>query len=259
MWSRWEVKAYARKFLKRHYLKAFLVCIIVWALGSGITSNTHWEKPKHEQRHTILENDKVILGLRNPIFNFGLKKIGLSYNFKVSKKMIPMISIITFALTVFVGNVAEVGKVRFFLNAFKNDDADTIDVFTAFNSEQYIDIVKTQFYRGFFNFLWTLLFIIPGIIKSYEYRMVPYIISKEPNMAPSEAIRRSRFITEGHKWKMFVLDLSFLGWNILGSLFFGVGSVFVIPYEEASFARLYNIISGEDDNEIDAEYEISGY
>lgn len=259
MWSRWEVKAYARRFLKKHYLKAFLVCIIVWALGSGITSNTQWDKPKHKQRHTIIENDKVILGLRNPIFNFGLKKMGLSYNFKVSRKMIPIVTFITFALTIFIGNVAEVGKVRFFLNGFKYDDADTIDVFSAFNSEEYIDIVKIQFFKNLYIFLWALVFVIPGIIKSYEYRMVPYIISKEPNLTPGEAIGRSKLITDGHKWNMFVLDLSFLGWNILGSLFFGVGSVFVIPYEEASFARLYNILSGKDDNEIDVEYEISGY
>ena len=63
-------------------------------------------------------------------------------------------------------------------------------------------------------------------------------------------------MTDGHKWNMFVLDLSFIGWHILGALFFGIGGIFVIPYEEASFARLYNIISGSDDNEINVEYTV---
>lgn len=256
MWTRREVKSYAKDFLRRHYLKAFLVCIIAWVLGGGITHNAGWEKTDKSNRNTIYDNDKVTIVLKNPITNFGLKKMGLSYKFKMAKGFIPIALFASLALGIFVGNVAEVGKVRYFLKGFKNDEADVGDMFSVFNSDEYFDVVKTQFFRGLYTFLWSLLFIIPGIIKSYEYRMVPYIISNESNIPWDDAIRRSRHMTDGHKWNMFVLDLSFIGWYILGALFFGIGGIFVIPYEEASFARLYNIISGSDDNEIDVEYTV---
>lgn len=100
--------------------------------------------------------------------------------------------------------------------------------------------------------LWTLLLIIPGIVKSYEYRLVPYILSEEPYLPSDEVISKSRDMTDGHKWDMFVLDLSFLGWHLLGYLFFGIGSIFVHPYEQATYAKLYDTLSGSDsmDNDI---------
>lgn len=83
----------------------------------------------------------------------------------------------------------------------------------------------------------------------YEYSMVPYILSEESNLPPNEVIRKSREMTKGHKMDMFILDLSFFGWYLLGVLFFGIGGIFVNPYKEATIARLYNILS--DNSEID--------
>lgn len=140
----------------------------------------------------------------------------------------------------------KVGKNRFFLNGFKGD-VDIKYLVSTFNSVEFWDIFKCMFITGFFNFLWYLLLIVPGIIKSYEYRMVPYLLTKESNLTASEAILRSREMTYGEKWNMFVLDLSFIGWYILGVIFFGIGGIFVHPYHEASFAKLYNILSGNDD------------
>jgi uncharacterized membrane protein len=79
--------------------------------------------------------------------------------------------------------------------------------------------------------------------------MVPYILTEDANISITEAIGRSREMTEGHKWDIFVLDLSFIGWGLLGLLFFGIGGIFVQPYIEATFARLYVVLSGNDDND----------
>ena len=90
--------------------------------------------------------------------------------------------------------------------------------------------------------LWALLFIIPGIIKSYEYCMVPYILAENPNISSERAFELSRLMTKGEKWKIFVLDLSFIGWRILGVLCCCVGGIFLEPYYEATFAELYQVM-----------------
>lgn len=94
-------------------------------------------------------------------------------------------------------------------------------------------------------FLWSLLLIIPGIIKAYAYRMVPYILADNPNIGVNEAITLSNEMTRGHKFDMFVLDLSFIGWYILGSIALGIGVLFVMPYENATNAELYLVLRKE--------------
>lgn len=245
MWSRELIKSYAKDFLREHYWKAFLVCAIAWVLGGAGTGSNQWERTGYRQSQTIIERDKITFELKNPVLNFSFKKAGFPYKFRIAKGTMIVIGFAFFILSIAVGNIVEVGKVRFFLRGFE-DNVDIGNLFSAFNSDEYLGILKTQFLRGLYNLLWTLLFIIPGIIKTYEYKMVPYILSKEPCMPADEAISMSRAMTEGHKWNMFVLDLSFLGWYLLGAVFFGIGGIFVYPYEEATYARLYNILSGND-------------
>ena len=96
-----------------------------------------------------------------------------------------------------------------------------------------------MFLRDVYLFLWTLLLIIPGIIKGYAYRMVPYILADNPNIGAARAIELSDQMTKGEKLDIFVLDLSFLGWILLGSLACGIGVLFVNPYVEATNAELY--------------------
>lgn len=94
-----------------------------------------------------------------------------------------------------------------------------------------------------FTFLWSLLFIIPGIIAGYSYRFVPYILAENPDIKPMDAIKLSKQMMNGHKWEAFVFDLSFLGWNILGLFTFGILSlVYVNPYYQSSCAAYYNAV-----------------
>ena len=86
------------------------------------------------------------------------------------------------------------------------------------------------------------LFIIPGIIKSYEYCMVPYILAENPQISCERAFELSRQMTKGEKWKIFVLGLSFIGWVIVGMLCCCVGQFFVQPYIEATYAELYQVM-----------------
>ncbi len=101
-----------------------------------------------------------------------------------------------------------------------------------------------------FIFLWTLLLIIPGIIKSYSYAMTPYILEENPELTANEAIDRSRYMMRGHKFDLFWLQLSFIGWFLLALLTAGIGFFWFIPYYETSQSAFYE--------EVKADYALNG-
>ncbi len=101
---------------------------------------------------------------------------------------------------------------------------------------------KVTFLIGLFTALWSLLFVIPGIIKSYSYSMAMYILAENPEIGAREAINRSKAMMEGHKMELFVLHLSFIGWNLLGIITFGIAYIWVTPYMCATVANFYNSI-----------------
>jgi uncharacterized membrane protein len=104
----------------------------------------------------------------------------------------------------------------------------------------YVNCVKAMILRDVFTFLWTLLLIIRGIIKSYEYRMIPYLVADNPDMTYKEAFAESKRLMHGNKWKAFVLDLSFIGWWLLSALTLGLLAIFYVsPYYSATSAALY--------------------
>ena len=107
----------------------------------------------------------------------------------------------------------------------------------------YKNVVKTAFLRDLFIWLWSLLFVIPGIIKYYEYRLVPYIVSENPNINYKDALAESKKLMQGNKWKTFVLDLSFIGWDILSLLTWGFLDIFFVgPYKASTDAALYETL-----------------
>ena len=104
----------------------------------------------------------------------------------------------------------------------------------------YVNCVKAMILRDVFTFLWTLLLIIPGIVKSYEYRMIPYLVADNPDMTYKEAFAESKRLMHGNKWRTFVLDLSFIGWWLLSALTLGLLAIFYVnPYYYATSAALY--------------------
>lgn len=96
---------------------------------------------------------------------------------------------------------------------------------------------------GLFTYLWTLLFVIPGIIMGYAYSMAIFVSKDHPELTPMEAIRKSKELMRGHKWDLFVLDLSFIGWILLCILTCGLGIFFLLPYVEMAHAEFYREIT----------------
>ena len=101
-------------------------------------------------------------------------------------------------------------------------------------------VSTTLFLRDLFLVMWGLLFIIPALIKGYSYCMVPFILTEHPELSATEVITRSREMMNGHKWRAFLLDLSFIGWILLGVLTLGLGLIFwTEPYMFSTRAALY--------------------
>jgi uncharacterized membrane protein len=131
-----------------------------------------------------------------------------------------------------------VGVNRYRLNIVRFNKEDSGLLISGFK-DNIIDYIITHILRAVFIFLWSLLFIIPGIIKSFSYSMTFYILADNPDLRPQEAIERSREMMRGHKWRLFTLYLSFIGWFFLALLTFGIGMFFLEPYIQQSVANFY--------------------
>ena len=149
-----------------------------------------------------------------------------------------VVMVIGFAVSAFLLNPLVVGAQRFFVVSHYQK-AELGELGYAF-SNSYMNVVKTMFLKALYVFLWSLLLVIPGIIKGYEYRMIPYILAENPGIDTKEAFAMSKQMMYGNKWNAFVLDLSFLGWIILSVFTCGILAVFYVnPYIYMTDAELY--------------------
>ena len=99
-----------------------------------------------------------------------------------------------------------------------------------------------------YTFLWSLLFVIPGIVKSYSYAMAPYILQDAPDTDWEKCIDESKKMMEGNKWQLFCLDFSFIGWYFVGALCFGVGVLWVYPYHYLARANFYMALKAKNES-----------
>ncbi len=226
MWIREELKERAKSVLRTNYWKAFLISLVI-AFTTGSGSGSLWRESSSSL----------------PQYSYSQLDSGLIALILMILAGVAFVLIIALALRILVFYSLEVGGRRYFVQSAQYFDNRGCFRF-GFDGRNYTGIISTMFLKGLFNFLWFLLFIIPGIIKAYSYRMVPYILADNPNIGAIRAIDLSRNIMRGNKWRMFVLDLSFLGWYFLGALCLGIGVFFVNPYAFATEAELYLVLRG---------------
>ena len=183
-----------------------------------------------------------------------------------------VILVIWILITIVISGAAKLGYAIFNLNLIDNKEASVSDLFSQFH--RLGDGFCMNFLVGLFTFLWGLLFVIPGIIKEYSYAMTPYILAENPGMTATEAITESRRVMNGNKWRLFCLGFSFICWSLLCSApslialaILGanavttgniavllwiipcsiptfIGSLFLIPYQQAAYAAFYRDITG---------------
>ena len=185
-----------------------------------------------------------------------------------------IVCLITFAVSTLLGFVPVIGtigsillagplmvaEIIYFVKLHKNEDATINSMFVDFG-KNLINNFLTYILQTLFIILWSLLFIVPGIIKSYSYAMTMYLKAKRPELEANEAITMSRQIMDGKKWTLSCLHFSFIGWIILSIITLGIGLIFLLPYMQASITAFYEDAYNEyqqkinsDDN---AENEIS--
>ena len=223
MWTRAELKENAKKFFKFNYWKMVLVALILGMAGGGGSSSVSYSTSQ-----SALRSDSGARMSAPEIIGF----------ITVFMTVFLVILVLSLALGLFLFNPLQVGAQRFFVVSHYQK-AELGELGYAF-SNAYINVVKIMFLRGLYTFLWSLLFVIPGIIKGYEYRMIPYILSENPGIDSGEAFAISKKMMDGNKWNAFVLDLSFLGWEILSVFTCGILSIFYVnPYIHMTNAELY--------------------
>ncbi len=140
-----------------------------------------------------------------------------------------------------VGSIVQVGYAQFNLDIIDNKNLKFSRIFYYF--KHWRTVLPAYLLIYIFIFLWSLLFVIPGIIATYRYSMVTFILAETPNMSPKEAINYSKKIMYGIKWRLFCLIFSFIGWDFLCALTFGILNIWVLPYKHAAYAAFYRSIN----------------
>lgn len=257
MWTRAELKMWAKAALHRNYWKIVLVSALLLLLGCGAggcsfhaTFNSgsggsagQWSEKQDQwmdqgagmAKNIISMSSSSSGGMETSFFENALVGVIVVVIFLV---IFLMVFAVVMCVDIFLLNPLSVGGNRFMVKSIV-DEAQVREIAYGFD-HSYKNIVKVLFFRDLYVFLWTLLFIIPGIVKMYQYYMVPYILTEYPDMEYKAALQMSRDMMEGNKWKTFVLGLSFILWDFLGVVTFGIVTVlYVQPYRQLTFAALY--------------------
>ena len=150
----------------------------------------------------------------------------------------------TFVLVIVLTGSIMVGSAAYYIGIVRGNKADDLNPLLDGVKEDFGGNLVTGLLVTLFTFLWSLLFIIPGIVKSYSYAMTYFIKKDNPGMTGQQAITESRNMMKGYKWKLFMLDLSFIGWYIVGALCLGIGTLWVTPYHQTAKAHFYEELKG---------------
>lgn len=231
-WTRRDLKDKAKFSLKSFYWKSVLVGFILSLISEGPGSGRGNYGNNYDTEFT---GNQFVDGI-------GGRYVGMAA-FVLGLTAIAIFAIVVIALVVdiFVLSPLQIGCKKYFLHA-GDGNADPGHMGYAFKNN-YINVVAVTFLQNLFIALWSLLFIIPGIVKSYEYRMIPYLLAEDPNLSFTEAKNLSRDMMDGEKWDAFVLDLSFILWDILAAITFNlVGIFWVNPYYQYTCAELYKVL-----------------
>lgn len=188
--------------------------------------------------NSITKSHKYIFKVWDAVESFNLNQAGLGIG-------ISLTAVIAFAFTIIIANPLIVAGRRYFIKARKKANAKIGIIKEIFKRENWLNVAVIMFLKNIYNSLWYLT-IIGGIIKTYEYRMIPYILAENPRIKRKEAFKLSKQMMQGNKWRTFVLDLSFIGWNILSVFTFGLLNIlYVNQYKAFTLAELYIVLRNQ--------------
>lgn len=281
MWTRKQIKEKAKKAFQLNYWKCVL-CGLIFAIivggasgaggaasgGSSTFSSLMYNNQHREETETVEEveiegidenSDPVTVTVVTSDDNgneIDVNETDIAFGIAIFSivaltvfAIVLVASAVGIAIDVLLINPVEFGCRNFFRRNL--DEPAKLSSLTFAFDKNYKNAVKTAFFKDLFIWLWSLLFVIPGIIKAYEYRLVPYIFAENPDMKYSDILAESSKLMKGNKWKTFVLDLSFIGWELLSLCTCGLLSIFYVdPYKLQTDAALYEALKYGDKKEI---------
>lgn len=229
MWTRQLLKENAKVAFKRNYWTCVAVSLIAMLLGGAAGGGIEFNINSEQQTSST----EALMG---GIPNYIVYMLGAATLIAV---------VVGLCFGILVSNVVTVGCNRYFLEN-REHKTEVGQVFYGFKQGRYGTNVLIMFLKGLYIFGWSLLFIVPGIIKAYSYMMVPYILAENDDLDKDRVFEISRDMMNGHKMEAFILELSFFGWSLLGALTFGILNVlYVNPYIQATMAEFYSALKAE--------------
>ena len=273
-----ELKIKAKNIVKKNLWKSIVVCFIASAIFTlGYKYNTEKKVIHYENNITTNFNVKNNLDIVENTFNkiFEINGIQKIVNYKPTRGVlsvffnqitgagsiiigilnvnneylfhnsIPSLLIMILGLGmsvlfyIFVVNIVVVGKNRYFLEHHSYDEVSYDKLLFIYRIKKTKHVAYIMFKKNVYSILWYFT-IIGGFIKRYEYSMIPYILAENPELDSKTCFELSKKMTNGYKLKMFWLDLSLLGWYLLGGITLGLSNIFYFnPYKECIYAEIY--------------------
>lgn len=280
MWKRKVIKKKSRTTLKQNYWKAVSVCFLIAVLtaayplsttflslrtDTAVTADDVPFTPDVSNSETVLETVRhffddtflqdlyqggagdaagILTDLFTPATSPFFSVLRTVNNFVTddlgAAMVFPLIGIVIAVIyQIFINNILLIGEKRFFLETHNYHHTPVSKIFFLYKLRCLANPAWIMLCRTFFQFLWGLT-VVGGIIKHYEYSMIPFILAENPKISRKNAFFLSRQLTHRNKWKLFLLDLSFLGWRILSVLTLGLVDFFYVnPYITGCRAELY--------------------
>ena len=232
MWTRSELKQRGKLAFKANYWKCVLVSLILVIL-TGASSGGSAAGNSDEEGNSLMN------ALQTASQQTGISVgaiVGIVFG------VIGVAFVIGLVISILVKNPFIVGCRSFYLN---NSDAPANfgQIAAGFSKFGYGRVILTMFLRDLFIGIGFFLLIVPGVILTYSYRLVPYILAENPEISGMDALKMSADMMRGQKWNTFVLDLSFIGWMLLAIITCGIVGIFYVdPYMHATDAELYKAI-----------------
>ncbi len=262
MFDRTFVKREAKKILRDNFLVAILMCLITMILVGDIKDNykfnisvdmsNKYTQAEKERGNPLLKKGYIINfdnGVTDKDFIYSQNEDYVNSPFftRFNEGFLILFPASIFIVLAFIRLIisiamlpVKVGQNRAFLDVYRTgENLDIKNLFYYFKNGNYGNITVNLILKYIVIFLFSLLLIIPGIYKSYQYYFIDYILSDDPTLKFKEAKEISIKMTDGIKWDLFIFEISFVGWAFLSIIVFGLGFFILVPYIEASRARLY--------------------
>jgi len=235
MFSSKEFRTIARDKLRGKWGRSVLVSFLAALLGAASFGGS--SGGSSAQTEQVAEGVQSGMSLMESFAASISQSTGLNITAPMLTGIFVGAGVLSFVLFL-VGSAVSLGHNKYYIDLVLHNRADSVGVlFDRFGI--FFKAVGLQLFMGFFVLLWSLLFIIPGIVAGFRYSMAPYIMAEHPEVGIREAVNMSKQMMAGHKGRLFGLHFSFIGWALLSSLTFGIGGLWLTPYENAAYAAFY--------------------